>query len=243
MAYIFIDFDNTLSDQYQFNVQYVREVGALLAPKYGGESETWAKAATDMMETLEQEYIARFLNNPLAGYCEWLAGMRERACALLFGAMGLPVPPNAKQLAIETQFNALTACDAAFPGAYEALMTLFEDGYRTQMASGQESEWLLAALMGAGIESFTESKFGPDLVDCAKEGPEFYARLFAQVGVPAGETLVIDNDPLALDWAMEVGAKVIQAKVSPEEHREALPGIPVVTDLRDLPRLVKETLG
>jgi phosphoglycolate phosphatase-like HAD superfamily hydrolase len=243
MAIIFLDFDNTLSDQFQMNLQYVREVGVLLAPQYGGEVEAWAKAAADMMEALEQDYLARFRNNPLAGYNDWLAGLRGRAVSLLFGAMNLPIPPEAQELALETQFNALTSCNAAFPGAYDALSALFTAGYRIQMASGQESEWLLAGLMGAGIESFTESKFGPDLVDCAKEGPEFYERIFAEVGVQPADTLIVDNDPLALQWAMQVGAKVIQVQISTEQHFEALPGIPVVTDLHTLPQRIKERLG
>ncbi|HZP80699.1 MAG TPA: HAD family hydrolase [Chthonomonadaceae bacterium] len=242
--FVFLDFDNTLCDQFQLNLQYVREVGNLLAPKYGGEAEDWAKAMADVMEAMEQDYIARFLRNPLNGYCAWLEEMRPKAATMLFTRMGLPLPPNIEQLAIETQFNALTACDATFPGAYDALNTLFEGGYRTQIASGQESEWLLAALMGAGIESFTESKFGPDLIDCAKEGPEFYERIFAQVGVAPAATLVIDNDPVALGWAMQVGAKAIQVKVSPEYHLPEAPGIvAAITDLSDLPRLVRQTLG
>ncbi|HZO89979.1 MAG TPA: HAD family hydrolase [Chthonomonadaceae bacterium] len=242
--YVFIDFDNTLSDQFEFNLQYVREVGALLAPKYGGDAETWAQAATEMLEALEQDYLARFAGNPLGGYCAWLETVHTRAAEMLFARMGLPVPPNAKELARETQFNALIGCNAAFSGAHEALMTLFEEGYRTQMASGQESEWLLAALMGAGVESFTESKFGPDLVDCAKEGPEFYERIFAEVGVQPEETVVIDDHPDALRWAMQTGAKAIQAKLSPERHVEDIPGVvAVMTDWSRLPGLLKQALG
>ena len=45
---VFLDFDDTLSDPFQFHVQYVREVGALLAPRYGGSEERWAKAAIDL---------------------------------------------------------------------------------------------------------------------------------------------------------------------------------------------------
>ncbi len=241
--FIFVDFDDTLSDNFQFNLQYVRELGALLAPKFGGEGEAWAKSATDMLATIEAEYVARFVGAPLAGYCAWLETIRARSVELLFGGMGVAAPADAASLAIDNQFSALTACDAAFPGASEALMALFEDGVRTQIASGQESEYLLAALMGAGVESFTESKFGPDLVDCAKEGPEFYARIFAASGVAAGETLVIDDRPDALGWAMATGAKTIQARLSPVRHFETVPGVvAVLTNLRDLPALVAKHL-
>src|SRR4030095_7634308 len=105
--------------------------------------------------------------------------------------------------------------------------------------SGQESEWLRASLIGAGLESYLERKFGPDLIDCAKEGTAYYERLFAAAGVRAAEALVVDDQPDPLRWALQMGAKVIQAKLSPERHHETVPGVAaVLTHLRDLPGLV-----
>jgi phosphoglycolate phosphatase-like HAD superfamily hydrolase len=242
--FVFLDFDNTLSDQFRFNTQYVREIGALLAPQFGGEPEAWERAAIAMLETLERDYIARFGGNPLAGYCAWLEEARFTAAERLFGGMGLPVPSSVRDLGMETQFRALSACDATFPGARDALLTLVEDGCRVQIASGQESEWLRAALTGAGLAEYTERIFGPDLVDCAKEGPEYYARLFAATGAQAGEALVVDDQPEPLRWAMRTGAKVVQARLSTERHYETVPGVAaVLTDLRDLPGLAKRILG
>jgi phosphoglycolate phosphatase-like HAD superfamily hydrolase len=242
--FVFLDFDNTLSDQFRFNTQYVREVGALLAPQFGGEPEAWERSAIDVLETLERDYIARFVGNPLAGYCAWLEEAHFQAAERLFGGMGLNVPPDVRELEIETQFRALSACDATFPEARDALMRLVEDGYRVQMASGQESEWLQAALTGAGLASYTESRFGPDLVDCAKEGPEYYARIFAAIGAQASEVLVVDDQPHPLRWAMQTGAKAIQARLSTERHCETVPGVVAsLTDLRDLPGLAKQILG
>jgi len=238
--FVFLDFDDTLSDPFVFHTQYVREIGALLAPQYGGDAEGWAKAAIDLLEKLESEYLARFTTNPLNGYCAWLETVRERSAHHMFERMGLPTPADAARIARETQFNALLQCNAAFPGAVQALTELFESGYRIQIASGQESEYLMAALMGAGLESFTESKFGPDLVDCAKEGPEYYQQIFEATGVRAAEAVVVDDSPPAIGWAMQTGAAVIQSRVSRERHFDVVPGVAMVmTDLRDLPELVK----
>lgn len=242
--FVFLDFDDTLSDPFRFQMQYVREVGAILAPQYGGEVEAWAKSGIDMLEALEKDYISRFVGNPLAGYCEWLETVRVRSVELLFGGMGLPIPNNAAQLSVETQFNALLMCDAAFPGATEALTRLFEQGVRVQIASGHESQYLMAALMGAGIESFTESKFGPDLIDCAKEGPEYFVRMFAATGIAPQETLVVDDHPEVIRWALQTGTRVIQAKLSPERHYETVSGVAaVLTDLHTLPDTIEEVMG
>jgi FMN phosphatase YigB (HAD superfamily) len=244
MSYVFIDWDNTLSDQFQFNTQYVREVAAILAPKFGGDPTSWEQATIDMLETIQEEYRARFVGRPVGDYSAWLDAMRVKSIEVVFRRLGVPMPPDPRQLAMETQFNALTSCDTSFPGAFDALMWLFENDYRTQMASANDSEWLLAALIGAGIESYTESKFGPDLVECAKEGPEFYERIFAASGVAASETVVIDDHPDAIAWAMQTGAKVIQAQLSTERHYPEVPGvIAVLTDLNDLPKLVKQAIG
>ena len=243
-CFVFLDFDDTLSDPFQFHTQYVREVGAILAPQFGGDADRWAKTAIDTLEALEREYVERFENNPLNGYRAWLEIVRERSARQMFEQMGLPVPADAARIARETQFNALLQCNAAFPGAVEAMAELFEAGCRIQIASGQESEYLMAALMGAGLESYTESKFGPDLVDCAKEGPEYYERIFAATGVKPAEIVVVDDSPPAIGWAMKAGATVIQSKLSRERHFDVVAGVAsVLTDMRDLPGLVESAFA
>ncbi len=238
MAYLFIDFDDTLSDSFVLRTQYAREVGALLAQSYGKTEDEWAKATADLLMILEKDYVARFVGNPLGGYSEWLHAARQKSAETLFSVLNLPVPGNAIQIIIETQFNALTACDASFPGAYAALDALFQADVRVQLASGNESEFLLAALIGAGIESFTESKFGPDLVDCAKEGPEYYLKIFEATGVAPSDALVVDDQPEALQWAMAAGAKTIQAQISTERRFPEVPGVlAVMTHLQQLPEL------
>ena len=154
----------------------------------------------------------------------------------MFERMGLPIPSDAARIARETQFNALIQCNAAFPGAQEVVKALFDSGHRIQIASGQESEYLVAALRGAGLEKYIESKFGPDLIDCAKEGPEYYSRIFEATGVRAQDAVVVDDWPPAITWALQTGARVIQSKLSRERHFETVQGVAaILTDLRALP--------
>ena len=238
--FVFLDFDDTLSDPYRFHTQYVREIGALLAPQYGGDAADWSKGAIDVLQTLEAEYIERFVGNPLNAYCAWLDTVRARSAGLLFERMGMPPPPDSRRVARETQFNALRRCNALFPGCGSALHALANAGHAVHLASGQESEYLTAALVGADLQNLVGSKFGPDLIDCAKEGPEYFERVFAAVGATAADAIVVDDYPPAIRWGMQAGAAVIQSRLSRERHFDEVNGVAgMLFNLTDLPGLVE----
>lgn len=239
-TYVFIDFDDTLSDAQALWEQYVEELAALLSMDVGGDEAIWKAALRPAIDRSLARCAEKFRDNPLAGYVEWIDEERVRFTEEVFVEVGQPLPTRDPlvEFAKRMQFDALTACNAAFPGAEEALRELFEMGVRTQMASAQESEFLLAALIGAQIESYIESKFGPDLVGCAKEGPEFYRRIFEACHVHPSQAIVVDDQPLCLDWAEEVGAKVVQARIKPNAPEPQFPT--VLNALPDLPGLVRE---
>jgi hypothetical protein len=94
LAYLFIDFDETLSDSFVLRTQYVREVGALLAQSYGKTEDEWAKVTIDLLVALERDYVARFVGNPLAGYSDWLGEARQKSAERLFAALDQPIPAN-----------------------------------------------------------------------------------------------------------------------------------------------------
>ena len=236
---VFLDFDETVSDQMRFNLLYVREIGRRMAARHGGDSEAWAKSAIDMMVAVEEDYVARFVGNPLNGNCEWLADFRVGSIGLLYKGMGLPVPEDAARLSLQIQREALCGCDAAFPGAPEALAAISSAGHRIHMASGQESEFLRGGMTGNGCARYIDRFFGPDLVGCAKEGPEYYERVFRAVGISPSEAIVVDDYPPAIGWALDVGATVVQMRLSSVHHFDVVPGVAaVITDHRDLPNVV-----
>ena len=41
--------------------------------------------------------------------------------------------------------------------------------------------------IGAGVDQYVGTRYGPDLIDCAKEGPEYYQRMFAHMGIDPAE--------------------------------------------------------
>lgn len=235
---LLFDFDDTLSEQSAFVLQYVRAIGDTLAFRFGGDAADWTRAAVDMLQTLEAQYVARFCPEP-TGYNAWYDTMHPEAMALVFGGMGLAVPYDAEALSRETQYRALSLCDACFEGSQEVVRSLHGEGHTLHLASGNDSGHLRGAIMGAKLAPFFDRLFGPDLIDCAKEGPEYYARLFRALNISPADALVIDNDPNAIDWALSVGAWAVQADFLPHKPMEAVPGVVGrITNIHDLPALV-----
>jgi phosphoglycolate phosphatase-like HAD superfamily hydrolase len=237
-TFLFLDFDNTLSDMDALGAQYVQAVAILLAHEFGGEAGAWATVTAPALRESKTRYEAAFVDNPLGGFAAWVEAERVQVAEAIFAGVGkaLPKEETVSALAKRVQFDALKGCNAVFPGAEETLRVLRKAGLRVQMASSQESEYLRAALMGAGLEGYVEELFGPDLVDCAKEGPEFYQRLFAECGIRPAQAVVVDDQALCLDWAEEVGARVIQACLKPDSPEPEFPF--VLTRFTDLPPLI-----
>src|SRR5205085_9282050 len=105
---------------------------------------------------------------------------RGRVARELFEAVGEAIsdPESLPALALALQAETLMRCDATYSGAVAALRELADAGYKLSIASSQESEYLRPALAGTGINELMAHYFGPDLVDIAKEGPEFYQKVF-----------------------------------------------------------------
>jgi phosphoglycolate phosphatase-like HAD superfamily hydrolase len=238
---ILFDFDDTLSDPIPFFLQFAREIGAYLSPRFGKKPEAWEKAAADMLIAVQEDYWERFGGNPTNGYLDWLHSLRRRSLQWMFDAVELPLPPDVERLARELQFEALSRCHAGFLGAGEAVAALHRAGYPLHMASGQESDYLCGGLTGLVLTPYFGRLFGPDLIDCAKEGPEYYHRVFAALGVQGEDVIVVDDYPPAIGWAVSTGAQVIQAQLSPVIREPVQPGIvATLTDLHDLPALIAQ---
>jgi FMN phosphatase YigB (HAD superfamily) len=60
-----------------------------------------------------------------------------------------------------------------------------------------------------GVRECFGRLYGPDLLDCFKTGPDYYARLLADAGVAPANALVVDDSPQALAWAAATGARTV----------------------------------
>ena len=237
---LFFDFDDTLSEQTVFNLHYVRAIGQILAARFGGEEARWAQSAIDMFVTLETQYIERFQEVP-TGYNAWFSTMHTQAMHLLFSSMSMAVPSDADRLSKTTQERALAECDATFPDTLHVIASLYTAGYTLHMASGNDSEHLRCALKGAKLAPYFDRLYGPDLIDCAKEGRDFYARIFQSLNIAPNRAIIIDNDPNAIAWAISVGAQAIQVDFLRNKQVLTSPGVLAnIKDLTTLPLLIHQ---
>ncbi len=241
---LFLDFDDTVSDAKRHGHQYVAELGYILARDFGGEPDDWIPAVGLELSCLMDRYTEEWSYKPVTGFTEWVKRERVAAADSVLAAVGKQFTPEdypqRSHYFSNVQFDALTGTNAVFAGVYESLSQLAVRGIRMNMASSQESEYLRASLIGAGIEQFIEMKFGPDLIDCPKEGTEYYLRLFDECKISPRQAIVIDDQPQCLDWAEEVGARVIQATLIDEGKAPEFPI--VLTRWNDLLQLLNPYL-
>ncbi len=243
MLHLFIDFDDTLSDMKQFVTQFTAAIAEYLQPKFGGEYEDWKTSARDMIFAIMEDYNSRFIDNPSSGYCDWLKNRHHFCSTLLFSAMTIDRPPDYLSISEATQLYALRKCNALYADAESALQELTDLGVKLHIASANDSEYLNAALEGAGIQKYFERIYGPDVIDCAKESPEFFALIFKHAGVLPDDSIVVDDKPEALQWAQQAGAKTIHVRIASPEESVNVPGvIGTISRLSDLPPLIKNEL-
>jgi phosphoglycolate phosphatase-like HAD superfamily hydrolase len=211
---LFFDFDDTLSDFRTLGVQYIENLAVLLSSEMGGPRDTWRAAIPPALQASVDRYLAEFQVRPLAGYNAWLDAEREQVIRDVFLRMGIDGPTGAaaRELAVMLQDRGLRGCNALFEQADPTLRDLSRAGFPLHFASSQESAYLRAAMTGAPSFHHFREFFGPDLIDCAKEGPEYYERVFKAVGIEPNQAVVIDDQPVCLQWASELGARVIQAR-------------------------------
>src|SRR5258708_1075156 len=145
---------------------------------------------------------ARVINNNTtrAYQVGWLRGM----C----GLAGIETPPEEERLRLASRAAAFITCrvQAAFPGVVDTIRTLHRQGYMLHTASGESSVDLAGYLQAMGVRDCFGRLYGPDLIDTFKEGPEYYERMFADLGIAPADALVVDDSPRAIDCATQLGA-------------------------------------
>src|SRR5262245_37647852 len=107
-TYLFLDFDDTLSDFEALGAMYVRELAALLAGDFGGEEAAWAAAVQPELAASKARYVEKFAGDPLAGFNAWIGPERARVAEAVFARVGRPFPTDDPPdvLAARLQFDA-----------------------------------------------------------------------------------------------------------------------------------------
>jgi HAD superfamily hydrolase (TIGR01509 family) len=216
---LFFDDGGVMNDNSRRGPQSQWLVGEFFPPLLGGAPEAWAEANGVVAPRLWEEY-----RRVMGGRCDadYLAYTRVERLAWLSemcALVGVPVPGEEACLELARQATAYVTrrvC-AAFPGVVAALRELHAQGHPLHTASGEHSEDLAGYLEGMGVRACFGRLYGPDLVNTPKEGPRYYRRIFADAEVEPGDALVIDDNPRALRWAAEAGARTVRVGLAGAE--------------------------
>ena len=237
---LFIDDGGVLNDNALRGPAWQRLVADFFAPILGGDPTTWAEANRVVFERLWQFIIAGPQGQE---YTVWydtyqLRWLREMAA---FARVAAPVDDaECLRLAWQAGDYITRRVRAAYPGAANAIHALRGTGRHLFTASGGLSRQLDGYLTGMGIREHFSTLYGPDLVNQAKDGIQYYRCIFAHAGVDPKHTLVVDDSLHVLAWARGAGA--MTCLVSATSHQDPKADL-TVTTLSDLPAALARVLA
>src|SRR2546421_11513451 len=234
---IFLDDGGVITDKQQRAAEFGRLVGDCFVPLLSGTEGAWTRAHREVVDWLADAQSASALAAAdFAGFyrayqLRWVAGM----CALL----DLPTPPEEECLDLASRALAWITrrIQAALPGAVEAIRLLHRQGYALHTASGSCSLELAGSFEGMGVRHCFGRLYGADLINTFKAGPEYYARIFADVGVRPEEALVVDDSADALDWAAQLRARTVLIGSSSHPQTGTAPRL---ESLAELPAFLRQ---
>lgn len=208
---ILLDDGGVLNDNAVRGPQWQRMVAAYFAPRLGGAPAAWAEANRVVIEQVLAPGAWRALMESSPSYGEfereyyrlWLGGMCEQ--------VGVPCPADADCLALGVACEGwvIPQVRSDYPGAVAAVRALQAAGYMLHTASGGSSRVLALYLESMGVRECFGRLYGPDLIETFKNGPDYYARILADLKLQAAEALFLDDSPTALGWAAETGARTL----------------------------------
>lgn len=222
---VFLDLGGVINDKDRQAQQWQHLASDCFVEWLGGTEEAWTEAHRVVTNHLSNWWKAHsqapadFVSFYRSYQLDWVRGMCE--------LVGIRTPPKEACLLLAYRAIARTTCriQAALPGAAQAIHLLHHQGYALHMASGSCSLELAGYLNGMGVRHCFGRLYGADLINTFKQGPEYYARLFADVGIRPSEALVVDDSPHALNWAAQTGAKIVLVSASSHPETEAIPRI------------------
>jgi len=233
---VFLDLGGVIIDKDQQITKWQGFVGECFVRLLGGTQEAWTLAhrlVTNRLEKWEGAHgqtSADFVSFYRSYQLQWVRGM----CELL----GIRIPAEEESLALA--YRAIASIthriQVGLPGAVEAIRILHHQGYPLRLASGACSLELAGYLDGLGVRHCFGRLYGADLINTFKEGPAYYRRLFADVGIQPAEALVVDDSPQAINWAAQPGAKTVLVRTA--SHPEHV-GIPRIGSLAQLPAFLQ----
>jgi HAD superfamily hydrolase (TIGR01509 family) len=236
---IFLDDGGVMNDNKLRGPQWQRLVAEFFVPLLGGEPERWSEANRIQSERIfdlgnwrtRVEAASDHASFDHAYQIDWLAGM----CALV-GVL-VPSEETCFELGHLAEEYVCKRVHAAYPGAVEAIQALHRQGTTLHTASGEPSWSLNGYLQAMGVRDCFGRLYGPDLINTLKEGPAYYERLFADIGIEPANAIIVDDLPRAIDWAAQAGAQtvLVGSSLAPETMATRR-----IKSLAELPALIQQ---
>ena len=207
---IFLDDGGVINDNAVRGPQWQALIGEFLSPILGGDPAAWAAANEAIFEQIWGPAFKDYLDGLYGDdFNSWLRDYDLRWLQSMAAAVGVPTPvaEDARlRLVRETVTYVTERVRAAYPGAVDAIKWL-SVRFRLCTASNEPSVDLDGYLRGMGVRHLFEDLYGPDLVGCVKNRPDYYLRAFARTGVEPDQALIVDDSPGNLAFAVEAGAR------------------------------------
>jgi HAD superfamily hydrolase (TIGR01509 family) len=228
---VFLDVGGVINEKCQQTGEFGRLVGDFFASLSGGTSQAWAIAhsvVTDRLlsqESVSVQTASDYMSFYWTYQLNWVRGM--------YGLLNIPVPPEEECIDLAYRAIAWIAqrTQAVLPSAVETIRALHEQDYRLHTASGACSIEIAGYLEGMQVRHCFGRLYGADLINTFKGGPEYYARIFADVGILPAEALVVDDSLSAIAWAAQAGAKTVLVNASSHPEKGAMPRIGSLAEL------------
>ncbi|MFX1252184.1 MAG: HAD family hydrolase [Promethearchaeota archaeon] len=238
---IFIDDGGVISNNTIRGKQWQDLIIEYLIPRYGGEPKAWREANIQVMNKILKNTERMMREKPNLEYKQYQTFEDETWITYMFDYVGLELPPKQDYYKISRDVEAWVTpqIKADIPGIIPAIKKLKSEGYVLHTASGESSFLLKGYLTGMGILNLFNNLYGPDLVGIMKGGPKFYRRIFEHAQIQPSQAIVVDDKPGLLQFAKELGARVIQSCVLTDS-------VPIheyyYNDPVELPKLIKSML-
>ena len=235
---ILLDDGGVMNDNGLRGEQWPSLVGEFFAPRLGGTIPAWAEANRITIQRILEpanwlqrlQASADYASFEQRYWLDWLGDMAQ--------LVGVPLPPQKEciLLAQQAESYVIPRVRSAFPGASDAIQQLHIEGYILHTASAESSIHLTLYLEGMGVRHYFGQLYGSDLLNAFKNGPAYYARLFADLQIAPSDALIVDDSLRALTWARSLGAHTVLVGTNGEADNSTLH----INSLAELPALLQE---
>ncbi len=224
---VFFDIDGVILDPARTPPEWGRLIGDVLAPALGGTVADWGRVNHYVIGDLMAGY-SHTTGDPVEAELQFATRWIRTLCREL--SIIPPGDAEAARLAMLTEVHVCTHTTAAFPAA-SAVIEALRPSYALHTATGNFSWRVDALLTNLGVLDHFEVRSGPDRVGASKTTARFYERTIAAAGVAPSSTLIVDDNPHALELAASIGAHT--ALIAPD--RPDAPFDLVLAGIEELP--------